>query len=239
MTYPTLKKPMPKTTFKDNMKMLQDVLTEQQNKTKILMKKHPWVPILTNWAMAILIIVLIGSLFVWRTQVKAEERAGILAAEAMAQYQAEQMAKEEETRLALLAEQNSENAKREADTILMAKLFAGIDNFVEKYGYGERDLRTYGECVINRVLNNKNEFRNLSTIAEVITQPNQWIGFSENNQVVDKYYKIASEVVNSYYDNAVRPCTSDYCWAELTSNGIYLKNEYNDGKYVSTWRWNQ
>lgn len=239
MTYPTLKKPLHKTTFKDNMKMLQDVLTEQQDRTKTLMKKHPWVPILTNWVMAILIVILIGSVFVWRTQVKAEERAEMLAAEAMAQYQAEQLAKEQEYQTALLAEQNSEKAKREADTILMAKLFAGIDNFVEKYGYGERDLRTYGECVINRVLNGRNEFRTLNTIEDVIRQPNQWMGFSENNQVVDKYYKVAIAVVDAYYNNDIRPCTSDYCWAELTANGIYLKNEYNDGKYVSTWRYNQ
>lgn len=225
--------------FKENLRIIKEVCAEQESHTKALMKQYPWYPILMNWVMALLFIILVSSIFVWRTQVAAERKAEILAAEAMAQYQAEQMAKEQEYQAALLAEQNSEKAKREADTILMAKLFAGIDNFVEKYGYGERDLRTYGECVINRVLNTRNEFRSLNTIADVIMQPNQWIGFSENNQVVDKYYKIASEVVNSYYDNAVRPCTSDYCWAELNSNGIYLKNEYNDGKYVSTWRWNQ
>lgn len=239
MTYPTLKKQPRKFTFKENMQILKEVCDKQEAHTKVLMKQYPWYPILMNWVMVILIVVLIGAIFVSATQAKAERRAEELAAEAMAQYQAEQLAKEQEYQTALLAEQNSEKTKREADTILMAKLFAGIDNFVEKYGYGERDLRTYGECVINRVLNTRNEFRNLSTIAEVIMQPNQWIGFSENNQVVDKYYKIASEVVNSYYDNAVRPCTSDYCWAELNSNGIYLKNEYNDGKYVSTWRYNQ
>lgn len=239
MTYPTLKKPLRKTTIKEYFKFFNESCREQEARTKALMKQYPWFPILMNWVMVLLFIILIASLFIWRTQVAAERKAEILAAEAMAQYQAEQMAIEEETRLALLAEQNSEQAKREADTILMAKLFAGIDNFVEKYGYGERDLRTYGECVINRVLNNKNEFRTLGTIQEVIMQPNQWIGFSENNQVVDKYYKVAAAVVDAYYNNDIRPCTSDYCWAELNSNGIYLKNEYNDGKYVSTWRYNQ
>lgn len=226
-------------TFKENMQIFKDVCAEQEAHTKALMKQYPWYPILMNWVMALLFIILISSIFVWRTQVAAERKAEILAAEAMAQYQAEQMAKEQEYQAALLAEQNSEKAKREADTILMAKLFAGIDNFVEKYGYGERDLRTYGECVINRALNGRNEFRSLNTIADVIMQPNQWIGFSENNQVIDKYYKIAAIVVDSYYNNDIRPCSSDFCWAELRPDGIYLKNEYSDSKYVSTWRYNQ
>ena len=119
---------------------------------------------------------------------------------------------------------------------LLAKFFKDlIDSFVEKYGYSEGDIKTYAECVINRVINNKSGFGN--TISEVVLQKSQWVGFSEDNQLIDKYYKIASEVVNDYYNGAIRPCSSDYCWAELRRDGIYLKNEFTDSKYVRTWRY--
>ena len=72
---------------------------------------------------------------------------------------------------------------------------------------------------------------------EVITQENQWVGFSESNQVIEKYYQIASTVVNNYYDDAIRPCSSAYCWVDLNKNGCWLMSEYSDSPYVGRWRY--
>ena len=211
------------------------VLHEQNVKTQELEKKFPWFPIVYRCVLAVLIVGLFISITVWQIDVRTERRATQMAEAAMADYLSQQAEEQARYEAAQLAEANSERAMREQDTELMAKLLAGINGFVENYGYSEGDVRTYAECVINRVINKGNGFPD--TISEVILQQSQWVGFSETNQVIDKYYRIASIVVNNYYDGARRPCSDDYCWAELRRDGVWLKNTYDNSRYFSTWRY--
>ena len=215
--------------------VLETVLRKRAEHYQELDRKYPWVSILLNWITAALVAILIIELAKWGFQENTIRKANALTATALAEYQAEQELKEQEKQAAFLAEINSEAAKREKETVLLAKVLVGINAFVEKYGYSDGDIRTYGECVLNRVLNEGNGFGN--TVEDVIMQPSQWTGFSENNQVVDKYYKIASLIINNFYDGVTRPCTSSYCWAELRRDGVWLKDEYSDSPYVHTWRY--
>ena len=221
--------------FKSYIYDFKEVVKEQNLRTKQLSKKHPWYPIAMNWLMVILIIALVISCVVWHMDTKAEIKAMAYAEEAVSEYQAELDAMEQAKRDNLIAEQMAEKTRRENDILLMAKAFAGIDKFVEKYRYNENDIRTYGECMINRVINQGNGFPD--TLSEVIMQESQWTGFSDRNQVIDKYYEIAKELVNNFYDDIPRPCSADYCWAELRKEGIFLKNEFSDSNYVRTWRY--
>ena len=213
---------------------LQTVLHEQAERTHSLEKKFPWFPIVYRWLICLAVVALIISLANMGIQSR------IAAAERLReeQYQQELLAQQEAQlraeEAAKLAEMQAEAEKREAETILMAKLLAGIDSFVENYGYSDGDLKTYLECVINRVIDQRNGFAN--TLSDVITQPNQWVGFNEKNQVIDRYYKLASAVVNDYYDGKTRPCSSEYLWAELNREGIWLKNSY-DSTYARRWRY--
>lgn len=213
---------------------LQSVLHEQAERTRKLEKRFPWFPILYRWIVCLAVVALIISLANMGIQSR------IAAAERLReeQYQQELLAQQEAQlraeEAAKLAEMQAEAERREADTILMAKLLAGIDSFVENYGYSDGDLKTYLECPINRTIDKARGFSN--TLSEVILQPNQWVGFSENNQVIDKYYKLASTVVNDYYDGKIRPCSSEYLWAELNREGIWLKNSY-DSEYARRWRY--
>lgn len=213
---------------------LRKVFKERNEHTRELERKHPWFPILYRWTVCIFVVMLIialGNIGI-QNHIAAAERAK----EELRQQQilAEQqilLAQEEAKRL---AEEQAEQEQREQDTILMAKLLAGIDSFVENYGYSDGDLKTYLECPINRAIDQRNGFAN--SLSEVILQSGQWVGFSENNQVIDRYYKLASAVVNDYYDGANRPCSSDYLWAELNREGIWLKNSY-DSEYARRWRY--
>lgn len=213
---------------------LQTVIREQTERTHSLEKKFPWFPIIYRWIVCFAVVALIISLANMGIQYR------IAAAERLReeQYQQELLVQQEAQmraeEAARLAEMQAEAEKREAETILMAKLLAGIDSFVENYGYSDGDLKTYLECVINRVIDQRNGFAN--TLSEVITQPNQWVGFNEKNQVIDRYYKLASAVVNDYYDGKARPCSSEYLWAELNREGIWLKNSY-DSEYARRWRY--
>lgn len=183
----------------------------------------------------LLFVALFVSLIVWGFQVRAEHKAEAVAFAEQQQLIAEETARAQEQEALRLAQQAEERERREQETILLAKMLSGINGFVENYGYSEGDLRTYLECVINRAINTQNGFPN--NLIDVILQENQWVGFSETNQVISRYYKIAQSVVNDYYNSVPRPCSADFCWAELNRDGIWLKNEYSDSRYVRTWRY--
>ena len=214
---------------------MREFINARSKRTRELMHEFPWFTKVYNAIGALAVLALIVSLIVWRVDVVKEQKASEAAAVAFAEQRAAEELRIQQEKEAELAEQLALAQKQEADTVLMAKFIAGINGFVENYGYSENDLRTYAECVINRVLDQKHGFPN--TIEEVIKQENQWVGFSESNQVIDQYYKIASVVVSNFYADSRRPVSSDFCWVELRREGCWLKNEFTDSQYVRTWRY--
>lgn len=214
---------------------LKESLREINEEIHALEVKYP--KIVKNYPkfIAVLLAILLVALTVCGFQNFIENKANAYAAEALAEYQHEQEIVEQQKLEALTAERNSEQAKRNRDIECLARVLSGIDSFVENYGYSEGDLLTYGECVINRVINTRNGFPN--SIEEVVKQEGQWTGYSETVMVQSKYRDIATIIVNNYYDGAPRPCSADYCWAELRREGIWLKNEYGEGNYYKTWRY--
>lgn len=224
-----------KHTFKENLELFRQCGIEHRREIHKLELKYPWYPIAYRWMLTIAITVLAIMFIISAINTGIQKRNDIQAQAALAEYQAEQARIEQAHQAELLAAQSMEKARREEEVILMAKILMGINNFVEKYGYSEGDLRTYCECIINRAINKQNGFP--STISEVILQKSQWVGFSEDNQVIERYYKIAKSVVDNYYSGTTRPCSADFCWAELNRDGIWLKNEYSDSRYVRTWRY--
>lgn len=221
--------------FEEHRKSVKAVLRKREEEIRSLEVRHPKAVIFLNYLIASLVIALIVSCIGWHIQTVHEKQMEAEAHVAWLEQKAAAEQKEQERQAAILAEQRALAEKQMADTVLMAKVLAGLNGFVENYGYSEGDLKTYAECVINRVIDRSHGFPN--TISEVIMQENQWVGFSENNQVIEKYNKIATEVVGNYYNGAVRPCSSDYCWVELRRDGCWLKNEYTDSPYVKTWRY--
>ena len=211
------------------------IMGEQEAETRRLMRKYPKLTMVVNCFIAVMFFLAIISIIVWQAQVRTEKIEAYRAAQVAAAQEAERLHREQEQQAALLAAQREEANRREDEILLMAKLLSGIDSFVDKYGYSDNDIRTYGECVINRVLSNRDGFPN--TITEVILQKDQWVGFSESNVVIQKYYQIAKTIITEYYNGTPRPCSSDYCWAELNRDGIWLKKEFNNDPHLRMWRY--
>ena len=118
-------------------------------------------------------------------------------------------------------------AKRERE--LLAKILYGVrDNSSD-------DMRTYCWCVFNRVDSEDPLFPD--TLEEVILQENQWMRFSEDNPVVKEYYKIASDMLDLWYSNEPRPCTSDYTYMYWTPEKIILRTSLEQRNDMDTWRW--
>ena len=208
------------------------VLKQYRDQERKLTRKHPWVPILFNWIVLCLVVAIIIASIVNAINISTEKKVATRTAVALADYQAEQEAAEaEEARL--LAEERMlvENVMKDNATEL-AKIFYGISKFQDKYHYTKSDFKTLARCVFNRVENQAYS----NDIYEVISQPEQWVGYNSNNPVLSEYYNWAYEFVKEWYDESAKPVSNDYLWAELTPNGIWLKNDFKADGYARRWR---
>ena len=108
---------------------------------------------------------------------------------------------------------------------VVAKAFYGIRLFVEKYGYTQADLETYARCMFNRA------DATGQSLEAVVSKKDQFLGYSENNQLVKEYYDFAIRFVNDWHKEEVKPCDISYQFAELEDDGIWLVKTFNaDGK---------
>ena len=208
------------------------LMYEYKVRKQALSKKYSWFDFVYKWVIPPVLVILIVLCFVWRVNVYAENKAERLAAIALADYQAEQLAIAEARQAEIDAITNSEEAIIQREAELCAKLLFGINNFIEKYGYSEADLITYLRCVFDRVENE----RYGSTIADVIQQKDQWVGYSDNNPVLRNYYDIALKAVSDWHSETTKPVSNDFVYAELTKDGIWLKNDFNANAYSRRYR---
>ena len=112
----------------------------------------------------------------------------------------------------------------------MAKAFYGIDLFVEKYHYDESDLITYARCIFNRT-----DRTDSKDLIRVISEPNQFTGYSDGNQVIAQYKQLAQRLITEWHSETVKPCDSAFIFAELTPEGIFLKKDLHADGYARRW----
>lgn len=218
---------------KPNWDDLKDIIDETESRRRYLELKHPWIPIITKWVSVVLSVLLVISCFVWGVNIHINHKAESLTVVAMAEYQEAQQAEANAEQKAIEEQQKSEAAILEKESEMLAKLFAGLQNFEEKYGYSENDYLTYARCVFNRVDNPAYP----NSLAEVINQESQWVGYSDSNQVLTKYKTIAKKAITEWRNETSKPVANDYVYAELSSRGIYLKNKYEADAYIPRWRY--
>ena len=207
---------------------LRKVVDDIEKRTSRLANNHPWAVIFYRWAIALLIILLFASFVWWGMDIHIRHKAEALTASAMAEVQAEAAARLQ----ALAAEKASEDYVVKEMATSLSKLYYGIKNFEEKYHYSETDFETYGRSVFNRVENSKYP----NDLFDVINQEKQWVGYSDSNPVIDHYYNLAEKHVRMWRTETTKPVSNDYVFAELTENGIYLRNKFDADGYARRWR---
>lgn len=212
---------------------MKEILAGYQKKIDDMNFRHPWFNLVYNWIIWALIVALGLSCIGWAMDARTERRAAALTATAMAEYQAEQNAAETARLEEMAAAQASETAIITAEAELIARLYYGIDRFIDKYNYSETDLLTYARCVFNRVESD----RYANTVEEVVNQYSQWTGYYDNNPVLKTYYNIALKAVEEWHSETIKPCSPEYLWAELTPNGIWLKDDFKADGYKLRWRY--
>lgn len=212
--------------------IMQKVLKSYRTEVETMCFRHPWFNLVYNWIIWCLIIALAVACIGWAMDIRTERRAAALTATAMADWQAERNAEETARMEEMAAIQSSETAIIRSEAEYVAKLFYGIDRFVNKYNYTEKNLMTYARCVFNRV--ESSAFPN--TVSEVISQENQWTGYYDNNPIIKYYYEVALKAVEEWHYESFKPCTIDFLWAEIMPEGIFLKNDFHANAYQPRWK---
>lgn len=153
----------------------------------------------------------------------------LIRSEAIADYKATIEAQEAEAAALRMDEMKSEENRRKEEVLMFTKLFEGVRG----WNFDMLDLITYGVCVWNRTLSPMFP----STIDEVIHQKDQWINYSDKNDTVADYKKIAEKLVDLLYNSDVQLCSSKYCWMEIRDGHVYLKDSFNAYPGMILWRY--
>lgn len=176
-----------------------------------------WLTLAGKYLLVILAIILY-TIIICRAQARKDADWYAAAFEA---YKAEVQTQAE----ALAAAPSSEAEALKTDAELMAKVLYGVkDNSTD-------DLRTLCWCVINRADNPSYP----DTIAEVVDQPQQWMGYSDANPVLESLYQIAYAELTSWKSD-YRPVSNEYVYMSWSPYEIVLRNDFDAGSQTRYWR---
>lgn len=207
----------------DSIAILHDIFREQRKQEEVLMFRNPSFSFWYNWLIAVTVLALFVSFAIWGIDIKTQKTAEKMTATVLASWQSEQVVQDES---AVSSQEYVINAEAEA----MAKAFYGIDRFVEKYHYTEDDLITYARCIFNRT-----DRTDSKDLIRVISEPNQFTGYSDGNQVIADYKQLAQRLITEWHEETVKPCDSAFIFAELTPDGIFLKKDLHADGYARRW----
>jgi hypothetical protein len=115
--------------------------------------------------------------------------------------------------------------EREAEFI--AKVLYGMAR-----NHSPADQRAVVWCILNRVEHHSHP----NTIQEVCEQPKQWIGYSNENPVLEELYDIALTELKTWHNDGHRPMSSDYIYLTWSSKEILLRDTFEENKNTNYWR---
>lgn len=115
--------------------------------------------------------------------------------------------------------------EREAEYI--AKVIYGTAR-----NHADSDKRAVVWCILNRV----EHYAHPDTIAEVCEQPKQWMGYSDDNPVLDDNYELALTELKTWYNDGHRPIDNDYIYLSWSSKEILLRDTFEENRNTNYWR---
>ena len=95
----------------------------------------------------------------------------------------------------------------------------------------ERDQRTAIWCALNRV--DSPGFPN--SVKEVCQQESQWMGYSDDNPILNDLYNLAIEELTTWHNN-YRPVNKDYVYMSWSSKEIKLRDTYEKSNSTRYWQ---
>ena len=97
--------------------------------------------------------------------------------------------------------------------------------------HDERDQRTTIWCALNRV--DSPGFPN--SVKEVCQQESQWIGYSDDNPILNDLYELAIKELTTWHNN-YRPVSKEYVYMSWSSKEIKLRDTYEKSNSTRYWQ---
>ena len=116
-----------------------------------------------------------------------------------------------------------------------ATAFAKLMSGLKLFGYGADDYRTLAQCIACRVANPAYP----NTIVEVIEQPQQWVGYAENNEVTQKDFKLAMQILSEIEAQEHPAISQDYVYASFEKDGVTLRDTWDINTRTHFWRYGE
>jgi hypothetical protein len=95
----------------------------------------------------------------------------------------------------------------------------------------ERDLRTATWCALNRTDNPSYP----DSIKEVCQQPSQWMGYSDDNPILNDLYEIAIKELETWH-SGYRPVGIEYVYMNWSAKQITLRDTYEKTANTRYWQ---
>ena len=98
--------------------------------------------------------------------------------------------------------------------------------------HSNSDKKAVVWCILNRV----EHYAHPNNVTEVCEQPKQWMGYSDDNPVLDDNYEIALAELKTWYNGGHRPIDNDYIYMSWSSKEILLRNTFEENRDTKYWR---
>ena len=87
-------------------------------------------------------------------------------------------------------------------------------------------------CILNRV----DHASYPNNVIEVCGQAQQWMGYSEDNPVLESLYELALDELKVWYNNGHRPMSDDFIYLSWSSDEIILRDAFEEKPGTRYWR---
>lgn len=110
--------------------------------------------------------------------------------------------------------------------------------YIAKVIYGtarshvDADKKAVIWCILNRV----EHYAHPNDVAGVCEQPKQWMGYSNDNPVLDENYELALNELKTWYSGGHRPMSNEYIYLTWSSKEILLRNTFEENRNTKYWR---
>ena len=110
--------------------------------------------------------------------------------------------------------------------------------YISKVVYGTaknhslNDQKAVVWCILNRVESSGYP----DTVQGVCEQPKQWMGYSEDNPVMESIYNMVLEILKAWHNNGHRPMGKEFVFLSWSSKEIILRDTFEENKGTRYWR---
>ena len=110
--------------------------------------------------------------------------------------------------------------------------------YISKVVYGTaknhsvNDQKAVVWCILNRV----ESAGYPDTVQGVCEQPKQWMGYSEDNPVMESIYDMVLEILKAWHNNGHRPMGKEFVFLSWSSKEILLRDTFVENKDTRYWR---